>query len=126
MNNLKKCFAFIVILFFISCADKTNENKILYVGKELVSIDLSKINSTENIVFVGSSLKRKIFELKKQNASFKFKVVNADLNYPYGNSEAENVLILNNGIHKINLRLKYNSKKMKFDILGFMTESRTN
>lgn len=109
-------------MFFVSCGNETNINEILNVGKELTTKDLSKTDSTENIVFIGKGLKEKIIELKKQNSEVKLKVQNGDLNSPFGDSKAENVLILNNEIQKINVRLKYNSNKKKFDILGFATE----
>lgn len=120
--TVKKYFSFILLLFFVSCGNETDINEILNVGKELTTKDLSKTNSTENITFIGQGLKGKIIELKKQNSNFKLKVQNTDLNYPFGNSKAENILLLSNGIQKINVRLKYNSTKKKFDILGFTTQ----
>jgi hypothetical protein len=119
---VKKYFIIFIFIFSASCRNETEINEILNIGKELTTKDLSKINSTENIVFIGNNLKKKIIELKKENSNFKLKVQNVDMNYPYGDSKAENVLILNNGIQKINVRLKYNSNKKKFDILGFASE----
>jgi hypothetical protein len=109
-------------MVFISCRNETIINEILNVGKELTTKDLSKTDSTENIVFIGKGLKEKITELKKQNFELKLKAQNGDLNYPIGDSKAENILILNNGIQKLKVRLKYNTNKKKFDILGFATE----
>lgn len=122
LNLVKKCFGFIILVFFISCESQTATKEILNVGKELTTNDLSKIDSTANIVFIGRGLKGEISELKKQNSKFKLEVENRDLNYPFGDSNAENVLILNNGIQKINVRLKYNSNKKKFDILGYSSK----
>lgn len=122
LNLVKKCFSFIILVFFISCGSQTTTNEILNVGKELTTNDLSKTDSTENIVFIGKGLKGKINELKEQNSKFKLEVKNGDLNYPFGDSKAENVLILNNGTQKINVRLKYNPNKKKFDILGYTSE----
>lgn len=119
---VKKYFSLIILMFFVSCRNERTINEILNIGKELTTKDLSKTDSTENIVFIGKSLKEKITELKKQNFELKLKVQNGDLNYPFGDSKAENILVLNNGIQKLNVRLKYNSNKKKFDILGFATE----
>jgi hypothetical protein len=121
-NFVKKYVIFIMLVFFVSCGNETTINEILTVGKELTTNDLSKIDSTENIVFIGKGLKEKLIELKKQNSKLKLEVQNGDLNYPFGDSKAENVLILNNGTLKINVRLKYNSNKKKFDILGYTSE----
>jgi hypothetical protein len=122
LNLVKKCFSFIILVFFVSCESQTASKEILNVGKELTTNDLAKIDSTGNIVFIGRGLKEKISELKKQNSKFKFEVKNRDLNYPFGDSNAENILILNNGTQKINVRLKYNSNKKKFDILGYSSK----
>ncbi|NHM03640.1 hypothetical protein [Flavobacterium celericrescens] len=119
---MKKYFSLFILMFFVSCRNERTINEILNIGKELTTKDLSKTDSTENIVFIGKSLKEKITELKKQNFELKLKVQNGDLNYPFGDSKAENILVLNNGIQKLNVRLKYNSNKKKFDILGFATE----
>lgn len=122
MKNIRNYFSLIVLFLCICCSNRINKEKILLVGRELINTDLSKANSTENIVFIGSNLRKKIIELKKQNSISKFEIRNGDLNNPNGNSEAENILILNNEIQKVCVRLKYNSKKKKFDILGYMTE----
>jgi len=122
LNLVKKCLSFIILVFFVSCESQTATKEILNVGKELTTNDLSKIDSTGNIVFIGKGLKGKISELKKQNSKFTLEVENRDLNYPFGDSKAENVLILNNGTQEINVRLKYNSNKKKFDILGYTSK----
>ena len=60
-------------------------------------------------------LKGKISELKKQNSKFKFEVENGDLNYPFGDSNAENVLILNNGTGVVgspNMINQYNQNQL--------------
>ncbi|TDE07064.1 hypothetical protein [Flavobacterium sandaracinum] len=119
---MKKYYILIILIFFVSCGNEKPKNEILNVGKALTTKDLSKTDSTENIVHIGKGLKEKIIEFKKQNLELKLKVQNGDLDYPFGDSKAENVLILTNGIQKLNVRLKYNSNKKKFDILGFTTE----
>ncbi|MEO8516908.1 MAG: hypothetical protein ABI426_09190 [Flavobacterium sp.] len=122
IKAIRKYFILSIIIVCVSCANDTNKERILSVGNELLNTDLSKTNSTENTVYIGVNLKKKIIELKKQNLSINFEISNGDLNNPFGNFEAENVLILNNGVQKVDIRLRYNSKKKKFDILGFMTE----
>jgi len=118
-------YFFLVSLFLIfSCNNQTRNEKLNKVANELIKTDFQpdEMSSTENIVFVGENLKEKISELKKQNSNIKFEFRNGDLNYPYGNFKADNVLVLDNSIQKVDIRLKFNSKKNKFDILGFKTE----
>ncbi len=122
MKAFKNYFCLTIIFLCFSCITETKKEKILLVGEELTSIDFSRTNSSENIVFISNGLKEKVIKLKKQNLKIRFAIINGDLNYPFGNSKAENILILNNEMTKLNIRLKYNSEKMKFDILGYHTE----
>lgn len=117
-----KILLIVLPLFLLYCTSENREKKIMAVGKELLNLDPPSIRSTHNIVFVGEGLKQKIKELKKQNSNFSFQIMSGDLEYPYGDFQADNVLILNNGFQKVDIRLKYNPAKNKFDILGFKTE----
>lgn len=124
MKLLLKYLFITILLILISCNNQTEKEKLQKVANELIENDLTsnEISSTENIVFIGQSLKGKIAELKKQHSKIKIEFRDGDLNYPYGNFQADNILILDNSIQKVDVRLKYNDEKNKFDILGYKTE----
>ena len=124
MNVLLKCIFITIIPIFISCNNKTKSEKLLIVANEIIENNLSskEINSTENIVFIGQNLKEKVSELKKQNPKIMITIRTGDLNYPFGNFQADNILVLDNSLQKVDVRVKYNNKKEKFDIIGYKTE----
>lgn len=117
-----KILLIVLPLFLLYCTSENREKKIMAVGKELLNLDPPSIRSTHNIVFVGEGLKQKIKEIKRQNPNINFQIKSRDLSYPYGDYRADYILILNNRIQKVDVRLKYNPNKNKFDILGFKTE----
>lgn len=124
MKAVSNYFLLFSLLFNFSCNNQVRDEKLNKVASELIKNDIrsAEMNSTENIVFVGESLKEKIRELKKQNTDIQFEFRKGDLNYPYGNFQADYILILDNSVQKVDIRLKYNSKKDRFDILGYKTE----
>jgi len=86
MKAVSNYFLLFSLLFNFSCNNQVRDEKLNKVASELIRNDIrsAEMNSTENIVFVGESLKEKIRELKKQNTDIQFEFRKGDLNYPYG------------------------------------------
>jgi hypothetical protein len=63
----------------------------------------------------------KMTEVKRHASSYDFKVRRGDLDYLYGNNEADYILTIITDYHDGAIRLKYNESKDKYDILGYMT-----
>jgi hypothetical protein len=98
-----------------------DEDRIISIGKKLTGTEISHKNraSLENLVFIGDGLIRQLRILKSDDQVFNFKVVEGDIRSPYGDKEGDCVLVIASKNHHLNIRLKFNKQKDKYDILGW-------
>lgn len=114
---------FTLLIFSLSCRNETiDESRIKKIGQALIQMDTSASKfSIQEIVFIGDGLKREISQLQAKTTTYEFNVRSGDLNYPFGNNTADCILTINTKFKNIEIRLKYNQYKNKYDILGWKT-----
>lgn len=112
------------LVLFISCSrQELDKTRIESIGQSLIKLDtINKTESTiSDVVFLSEGLKNKILLLKTKATKYNTKIDKGDLKKPFGNNQADCILIIQTDIENIGIRLKYNKTKDKYDILGWMT-----
>lgn len=112
-----------LLIAILSCRNETiDETRIRKIGQALIQIDtISGKSSIQDIVYIGDGLLREISPLRAKANTYKFCVRPGDLNNPFGNNTADCILTINTEYKDIEIRLKYNQDKNKYDIPGWRT-----
>ena len=99
-----------------------NKERIIKIGKELSQTEFTKTNYTQitDVVMAESGLREKMTELQKNATEFEYKIVKGDFEKPFGNNRADAVLTIITNYQNIGIRIKYDKRKDKYHILGWM------
>ncbi|SFF09640.1 hypothetical protein SAMN05518672_11623 [Chitinophaga sp. CF118] len=83
-----------------------------------------KTREVADVVILGDHLVQKVALIKAHAKSYQLKVREGDLRYPYGDNRADYILTIHTDYQDIDIRLRYNNRKDKYDILGWMTANK--
>lgn len=72
-----------------------------------------------DVIVIGNGLREKMKELQKNASEFEYGTQKGDFEKPYGDNQADVILIINSDYENIGIRLKYNKEKDKYHILGW-------
>jgi hypothetical protein len=120
---------YLIITFFslivlTSCKEERNNlERVQKIGNDLLLLDFANKDDLKNleIVSLGNSLIQEIEAIKKQSKTITITIEDGDFDKPFGNNQADYIMKIKSGFKNIGVRLKYNSVKDKFDILGWKT-----
>ena len=112
-----------LLITTLSCRNETiDEARVKKIGQELIRIDtISGKSSIQEIVYIGDGLLSEISQLRTKATTYEFNIRPGDLKHPFGNNTSDCILAINTEYKDIEIRLKYNHDKNKYDILGWKT-----
>lgn len=121
---MKHIIKILILLFLISCQqNELDIERIIGIGKKLTqSKFLDKdSNQISGIVNIENGLRKEIAELQKNATEFEFQTKEGDFEKPFGDNQADAILIIKTNIKDIGIRLKYDKVKDQYHILGWKT-----
>jgi hypothetical protein len=110
-------------IFICACSNQDQDIKAIEeIGKAFMENDsLNPHPPNVAIVTIGPGVLNKLSEIKSNLNSYHLEVSKGDLDDPFGNNEADYILIIRNNYDDIAIRLQKSGKDEKYNILGWLS-----
>ncbi len=110
-------------IFFCACSNQDQDMKAIdEIGKAFMENDsLNAHPPNVAVVTIGPGLLNQLSGIKSNLESYHIEVSKGDLDDPYGNNEADYILIIRNNYNDIAIRLQKSRKDEKHNILGWLS-----
>ncbi|WP_298311084.1 hypothetical protein [uncultured Aquimarina sp.] len=121
---MKSIIKILILLSLISCQqNELDKERIIGIGKKLTQTEFTQMDSKQisDIIIVGNGLREKMTELQKNTTEFEFQTKEGDFDEPFGDNQADAILIIKTDYKNIGIRLQYDKVKNKYHILGWKT-----
>ena len=112
----------IFLVFPCSHFEKINEERILKIGHDILNNPPQKGPSYDHSeIRIRNGLNNKLIELTDSLNTYELNIKKGDFSGPYGDNKADCILEIHTDYQDIGIRLKYEKKYDKYDVLGYMT-----
>lgn len=124
MRVMKSILLSMILVLIFSCSNfkDIHEERILKIGHEIINNPPQKGSLYKHPeILIRKNLSAKLVELTDSMSEYQLRVKTGDFSEPYGDNKADCFLIIDTDYKDIGIRLKYEKKYDKYDVLGYMT-----